>query len=281
MMLIIGVVVAYTAYKLREQAIVSARTHILQTVRNTAWRSKAVLDQGVISSRILASVISGIETTSREETAVSMDATLEHAMRENRSLVAAFVSYRKYCSLGEPGSPKQEPPVKSSLWLREPDRGLYSRAISPLQFLKEEWCHEGLSDKVVVTDIFRFPFEDEDEDRMVYGILTPLHKDGKVVGMIGIILDGDGLQSIITDVKNSIAGKDAKISLLSWYGTIAASTEMDDMRGKRMEILRPNCNLSLTDLQAGKQGVLDGHDFIGYRIPVPISGLDTPWSLGM
>ncbi len=279
MMLILGIIVTYTAYKLRAQAIESAHTHILQNVRNTAWRTKAVIDQGVISSRILASVISGIESTSQKETTGAMDATLEHAMRENRSLVAAFVSYKKQCLLSKADDLERNSSIEGSLWLRDSDRGLYSQTMSPLQFLKEEWCQAGLDDRLVVTDIFRFPFGLK--DRMVYGILTPLHKNGAVVGMIGVILDASDLQAIIDEVNQSPSTKEAKVSLLSWYGSIVASTLGRDMQGKNMEILRPYCNLSLTDLQAGKQSKLDALDFIGYRIPVPILGLDTPWSLGM
>ncbi len=279
MILILGIVVTYTAYKLRSQAIESAHTHILQTVRNTAWRSKAVIDQGVISSRILASVISGIEATSLKETTAAMDATLAHAMRENRSLVAAFVSHANQCQFTKESSTLKKSSIESSLWLRDPDRGLYSQSMSPLKFLKKEWCHAGLDDNLVVTDIFKFPFGTK--DRIVYAILTPLHKSGKVTGMIGVILDGDEFQAIIDEVEKAMAPKEAKISLLSWYGSIVASTLGTDMRGQSMEILRPYCNLSLTDLQTGKRSELDAFDYIGYRIPVPILGLDTPWSLGM
>jgi len=275
MILILGIVVAFTAYQLREQAINSAHTHILQTVRNTAWRCKAVLDQGVISSKILASVISGLGGTPEREIAISMDMTLEHAMLEDRSLVAAFVSLKKQCVLGESEEKKM---ANASLWLRDPDRGLYSQSTPPHKFLKKEWCLESLGNNVVVTDIFRFPFGDQEQ--MVYGILTPLHENGTVTGVVGIIVDAESLQFVLSDMKASKTGKDAKLSLLSWYGTIAASSHRD-MRGKSMEMLRPYCNLSLTDLQAGKQSTLDGLDFIGYRIPVPISGIDAPWSLGM
>ena len=279
MILIIGVVVAYTAYKLRGQAVANAHAHVLQTLHNTAWRSKAVLDQAVISSKILASVISGLKTTSQAETAVSLEATLEHAMRENPSLLGAFISCQNQCVVPGSDALRHKSAMKCSFWLRDPGRGLYSQVLSPQEFLKEEWCHVAMNNKGVVTDIFRFPFGDE--ERMVYGVLAPLHKDGKAAGMVGIIVDASELQSIVTDVKRSAAGEDAQISLLSWYGTIAASSAMEDMRGKSMEILRPYCNLSLPELQAGKNGTLDNYDFIGYRIPVPISGFDTPWSMGM
>ncbi len=280
MILILGVVVAFTAFKLRNEAIDGAHSHILQTVRNTAWRCKAVLDQGAISARILASAISGIHVSSPEETKGAVNATLEHAMRENRSIVATFLCYEEQCFYENKKGQEESRAGDCSLWLRDPNLGLHVRSLDRSEFLQEQWCRESLhKQKEVVTNIFQFSLGGKEQ--MVFGVLIPLRKKETVKGMVGVLLAADTLQLILDDVKNSFPDQEAKLSLLSWYGTIAAAAGIPGMRGKSMEILRPYCNLSLTDLQAGKQVMQEQSDFIGYRVPVPLTELDTPWSLGM
>lgn len=281
MILILGIVVAFTAFKLRNQAIDSAHSHIQQTVRNTAWRCKAVLDQGVISAKILASAISGIITGSPlQETTGAVNVTLENAMRENRSIVATFISDRQHC-FPENGMEEGKSQTGScSLWLRESALGIHTRSLPPTKFLKEQWWLESLQQqKVVVTDIFQFSLGETEQ--MVFGVLIPLREGEVLRGLIGLLFAADTLQLILDDVHSSLVNQDAKLSLLSWYGTVAASAGMPDMRGEGMDILRPYCTLSLIDLQAGKQVKLEGSGFIGYRAPVPLTEMDTPWSLGM
>lgn len=280
MILILGIVVAFTAVKLRNQAIDSAHSHIQQTVRNTAWRCKAVLDQGVISAKILASAVSGITGFSLQETTGAVNATLEHAMRENRSIVATFICDRQHCFPGKDKGQGGGQTGTCSLWLRDSSLGLHSRSLAISKFLNEQWCQESLQkQKVLVTDIFQL--SQGETDQMVFGVLIPLREEEGGGGLLGVLLAAEPLQLILDDVRSSLVDQDAKLSLLSWYGTIAASAGMPDMRGEGMAILRPYCSLSLIDLQAGKQVKLEGTDFIGYRTPVPVTEMDSPWSLGM
>lgn len=181
MILILGVVVAFTAIKLRNQAIDSAHSNIQQTVRNTAWRCKAVLDQGVISAKILASAISGISGSSLQETIGAVDATLEHAMSENRSIVATFVSGRHHYGPGNDKGHEEGRTGNCKLWLRDSSMGLHSRFLVRSELIKEQWCLDSLQkQKELLTDIFQFSHGETKQ--MVFAVLIPLREGGRSVG---------------------------------------------------------------------------------------------------
>ncbi len=278
MIIILGTVVTYTAFKLRDQATESARINIEQTVRNTAWRCKAVLDQGVISARIIASVVSGIEESTADKTIAAVNRILEQAMRDNLSIVATFIWQQKECHIGEETGEDLE--GGGPLWFRNAARGLHSQPLSSIDIFQEKWCKEDFQEgKERVTDIFQF--SPGDNEQTVFGVLIPLHTGDTLKKVVGVLFDAESLQEILLDVQDSLIGKDAKMSLLSWHGTIAATAGTPYKRGQSMELLRPYCNLGLTDLQAGKYSELEDFNYIGFRAPVPVADLHSPWSLGM
>ncbi len=279
MILALGIVVAYTAVKLRDQAIENARISVRQSVRNTAWRCKAVLDQGMVSARIIARVVSGVIKNSDEETVAVVNKTLEQAMRDNSSVVSAFIWRQKQCPLEK----ESEATVTEEgvLWLRDSAQGLRKHSLETIDFFQEEWCeHKFQATGGKVTDIFEYSLGGESE--FVFAVLMPLQEERESrKRFIGLLFSAEPLQEILNDTKKTSVGMEAKSTLLSWYGTIAASGGNPDMRGKSMELLRPYCNLGLKNLQAGKRSELDALNYIGYRVPVPVTGVDSPWSLGI
>ncbi|MBU0945268.1 MAG: response regulator [Proteobacteria bacterium] len=278
MILILGVVVAFAALKLRSQAIASAQCHIQETVRNTTCRCKAVLDQGIITAKILAAALDGMQISSPREMSGAMKGILKNAMAENPTLVATFVCERQASLLEK----EKEGNEGGDCWLllRDSLQGRHPRSLSQGKILQKQWGLETLdTNKVVVTDIFSFPLTEKEE--MVFAVLVPLGEGETGRGMVGVLLAAAPLQRILEDVGSSFVNKNTKLALFSWYGTIAASAGMPDMRGEGMDTLRPACAFSLVDLQAGKQVRLVEDDVIGFRVPVSLTEVDTPWSLGM
>lgn len=87
--------------------------------------------------------------------------------------------------------------------------------------------------KSCVIDPYIYPVNGKDV--LLTSIVVPINKNGQFIGMTGIDIKADFLQSIVTDVDKQLYDGAGKMLLLSPKGVIVASSEHPDLVGKNLK----------------------------------------------
>ncbi|NGO65457.1 HAMP domain-containing protein [Rhizobium daejeonense] len=108
---------------------------------------------------------------------------------------------------------------------------------------------------------------------------VPLTVDGKFAGVAGADFDLSFVQKLAEQVKASIYGGKASVSIVSYKGLVVASSEKPESIGQPFDQGNSALSQYLSLIQSGKEEVLASNEAFKAFSPIVIGRTKTPWSV--
>ncbi len=255
---------------------------------STAYRTPEVV-RNVITRNIEASSSGRISRTALQET---VGAVLE----EQKSLSSIYAQFEpdaydgqdRYFTGGVEDHSSDEGTLEIYYYRTPAGEVVFSRTEDPAtKYLEEpnefgireaEWylCSRDTG-KPCIMEPYNYEIE-EGYSELMTSLVMPILKGNEFAGVVGVDINLSTLQKTIENVSRELYDGQARVTLLSRMGLIAASSHYSDFLGRPLSEALPEQAETFTALHR-KEGTYDDGKTLAVSYPIEISLSDTEWSL--
>lgn len=276
--LLLGFLVTFVSISTRSDAIDAAMELSKASGEKIGVEVQREFDKTIVSARNLADAFMSMKQTNsaNRETVNSM---LKNMLENNPSYIGAWTVWEPNAFDGMDEAYRNKPGSDETGRLLS----YYQRTGSgPRLTASENYEVQGAGDyyllsrnsgKEVILDPYSFTIEGKEV--MMTSITVPVKEDGKVVGVVGVDLELEYLQNMMSQFK---LYKTGNAQILSNTGTLVTSPEKSYIGKKIGEVFpTPDLDLKMAAMQKGEAYSSNAGGTFVLHTPVTIGETGTPW----
>ncbi|AHF04658.1 methyl-accepting chemotaxis protein [Marichromatium purpuratum 984] len=124
-------------------------------------------------------------------------------------------------------------------------------------------------------------YEIQGREQLITSVVVPITSDDRFRGVVSVDIALSHLQRLIEEVASTLYEGRGKIALVSYEGTLVASSRRPDLVGKPFSELHPESARIIDDIQAGKTTVSEVDGELLAFVPIRLGEDEHPWSVGV
>lgn len=278
-----AILIVYTTRAAREQAVKAAHENAMEHARDYAAQVEAEIEKGLSAARTLAQTFSGLKAVENPLSITRADANamIKEIVVQNPSFYGAFTSWEPNAFDGQDtayvnADASHDPSGRFiPYWFKDNGKVMVETVLGydtdAYYTIPEKTKKEVIIDPVTYT---------VNGGRVsLTTIVAPVVKNNTFYGLTGVDIATDWMQEMIGNI-NLYDGK-AEVNVISYNGTITATTLSDTLLGYKLLEVFPEYNEQEAALKRGAEGFVFSDEYLKAYTPILIGDSNTPWQVSV